>query len=99
MVCHLHLPPHGMASLRAGSHSRLRPIAVEYKTDLDHRISFLGEGWKNFLEATNLQIGQAVLITVRTMRTHVGQQVFVFDIIKDLVNYSSSDSDSDSEEY
>ena len=94
MVCHLHLPPHGMASLRAGSHSRLRPIAVEYKTYLNHRMSFLGEGWKNFVQATNLQIGEAVLITGRTTHTHV---VFVFDIIKDLV--SDSDSDLDSEEY
>ena len=90
MVCHLHLPPHGMASLRAGSHSRLRPIAVEYKTDLDHRMSFLGEGWKKFVQATNLQIRQAVLITGRTMHRHV---VFFFDIVKDLV------SDSNTEEY
>ena len=94
MVYHLPVPPCGMASLRAGSHSRLPPIAVEYKLDLDHRMSFLGEGWKNFLQATNLQIGQAVLITGRTRHTHV---VFVLDIIKDLV--SDSDSDSYSEEY
>ena len=64
-------------------------------------MSFLGEGWKNFVQATNLQIGQAVLITVRTTPTHDVQVVFVFDIIKDLVlvSDSSSDSDSDSEEY
>ena len=37
-----------MASLRAGSHSRLRPIAVNYKTNLDHRMSFLGEGLSGF---------------------------------------------------
>src|SRR3954466_9748400 len=94
MVFHLHLPPHGMASLRAGSHSRIRPIVVEYKTDLDHRMSFLGEGWKNFVQANNLQIGQALLIAARTTHMHV---VFIFDIIKDLVSDSHSDLDSDSD--
>ncbi|KAM0929084.1 hypothetical protein ACQ4PT_001843 [Festuca glaucescens] len=90
MVCHLNIPPHGFAELRAGA--RGRPTVVHYKTDWDHRISFAGDGWQHFLQTKHLQIGQAILITGRTMHTKVELNFFI-DIINDLESGSDSDSE------
>lgn len=82
-----------MVGLRVGARGGV--TAVEYKTDLDGRISFTTEGWKNFLQTEHLQIGQVILITARlTTRRHM-QMMFVIDIINDLASPSKSDSDSE----
>jgi hypothetical protein len=65
---------------------------VEYKTDVDDYISFIGEGWKNFFQTEHLQSGQAILITPRTCRDL--EMFFVIDIINDS---PSSGSVSDTE--
>ena len=94
MVCHLDLPQYGTVSLHAVADGVVRhcPTVVEYKTDLDQRISFTGDGWKNFVRISNLQIGQAILITARNTKTMADMQ-FVFEILTDLP------FDSDSVEY
>jgi hypothetical protein len=50
---HLDIPQDGSFGLRVGTHGSI--TAVEYKTDLDYRISFVGAGWKNFLQIEHLQ--------------------------------------------
>ena len=98
MVCHLDIPQYGSVALRAVAAGvvRHRPTVVEYKTDLDQHISFTGDGWKNFVRISNLQIGQAILITARNTETMADMQ-FVMEILKDLP--PDSDSDSYSVEY
>ena len=98
MVCHLDIPQYGSVALRvvADGVVRHRPIVVEYKTDLDQRISFTGDGWKNFIHISNLQIGQATLITARNTEIMTDMQL-VFEILTDLP--LDSDSDLDSVEY
>ena len=63
---------------------------------MDQRISFAAYGWKNFVCISNLQIGQAILITARNTETMADMQ-FVFEILTDLP--FDSDSDLDSVEY
>ena len=100
MVCHLDIPQYGVVALRAVADGvvRHRPTVVEYKTDLDQRISFAAYGWKNFVRISNLQIGQAILITARNTETMADMQL-VFEILTDLPFDSDSDSDLDSMEY
>ena len=95
MVCHLDIPPCGHANLRVDGGVHF-PTVIHYKTDWDQRISFLGDGWKNFVRISNLQIGQAILITARNTETMADMQ-FVFEILTDLP--FDSDSDLDSVEY
>jgi hypothetical protein len=90
MVCHLDIPQDGSVGLHGGTHGGI--TVIEYKTDLDYRISFIGEGWKNFLQTKHLHTGQTILITVRKCR-HL---MFVIEITNDLVS-SGSESESDSE--
>jgi hypothetical protein len=45
MVCHLDIPLNGSVGPRVGARGGV--TAIEYKTDLDYRIFFIGEGWKN----------------------------------------------------
>jgi hypothetical protein len=92
MVCHLDIPQDGSVGLHGGAHGGI--TIIEYKTDLDYRISFIGEGLKNFLQTKHLHIGQTILITVRKCR-HL-QLMFMIKITNDLVS-SGSESESDSE--
>jgi hypothetical protein len=64
MVFHLHIPQDGLVGLHVGARGGV--TVVEYKTDVDDRISFIAEGWKNFLQTEHQQTGQAILITPRT---------------------------------
>jgi hypothetical protein len=103
MVCHLDISPDGSVGLRVGTHSGV--TAVEYKMDLDYRISFIGEGWKNILQTEYLHIGQVVHVIVRKCRSRHLQLMFMIEIINDLASllmselesdsYSESDSDSE----
>jgi hypothetical protein len=92
MVFNLHIPQDGLVRLRV--EARRGITAVEYKMDVDDRISFLGEGWKNFLQSKHLQTGQAILITPRTTCRHL-QMIFFIDIINDS---ASSGLELDSED-
>jgi hypothetical protein len=60
MVCHLDIPQYGLVGLRVGAHGSI--TTVEYKMDLDYRISFVGGGWKYFLQTEHLHTRQAILI-------------------------------------
>jgi hypothetical protein len=87
MVHHLDIPQDGSVGLRVGAHGSV--TAIEYKTDLDYRISFVGGGWKNFLQTEHLHIGQAILIVARRCRSRHMQLMFVIEIINDLVSFGS----------
>jgi hypothetical protein len=63
MVFHQDILQDSLVKLCFGAHGGV--TAVEYKTDLDYRISFIGEGWKNFLQTENLHSGQAIPITAK----------------------------------
>jgi hypothetical protein len=96
MVCHLDIPQDGLVKLRVDAHGVI--TAVEYKTNLDYRISFIGEGWKNILQNKHLHTGQAILITGRNCRSRHMQLMFVIKIINDLASSRSMlEPDSDSE--
>jgi hypothetical protein len=64
--------------------------------DLDYCMSFIGEGWKNFLQAEHLHTGKAILIIARRCRSRHMQLMLAIEIINDLAS-SGSMSDSDSE--
>jgi hypothetical protein len=55
MVCHLDIPQDGSVGLHIDAHGSV--TAIEYKTDFDYLISFIGGGWKNFLQTENLHTG------------------------------------------
>jgi uncharacterized protein YoaH (UPF0181 family) len=89
---HLDIPQDGSIGPHVSAHDSV--TAVEYKTDLDYRISFVGGGWKNFLQTEHLHTGQAILIVARRCRSRHMQLMFVIEIINDL---ASSGSISESE--
>jgi hypothetical protein len=93
MVCQLDIPQDGLVGLHVGAHGSV--TAVVYKTDWDYRISFMGGGWKNFLQTEHLYTGQAIIIITRRCRSRHMQLMFVIEIINDLVS-SGSMSESDS---
>lgn len=54
---------------------------VEYKTVADGRIGFNGEDCRTFHQATNIQVGQAILVTGQTTTRSNFEIVLVIDII------------------
>jgi hypothetical protein len=96
MVCHLDIPQDGSIGLRVGAHDSV--TTIEYKMDLDYRISFVGGGWKNFLQTEHLHTGQAILIIARRCRSRHMQLMFVIEIINCFaLSRPMSESESDSE--
>lgn len=66
-----------------GVHLRARGVVTTcaYKADTDGRIILGAEGWKDFLVGKNLQVGQAVLVTIRNTARPNLRMMMVIDII------------------
>ena len=60
----LEIANEGLVGVRLGESGNVNTMA--YKTTKDGRFSFSKDAWKNFVETTNLSVGQAILITGKT---------------------------------
>ena len=84
MVDSLHIPTLGMAGLSVGNDDPGSPLTdVPYKTNIfDGRLIFDRHAWRAFhIEEDDLHVGQAVLITGRTIRRQGHNIMFVVDIL------------------
>ena len=52
-----------------------------YALDRDGRTVFSAAGWNNFLAGKNIQVGQAVLVTIRNTRRHGLRMMVVIELI------------------
>ena len=78
-VASLHIDNEGSLGVRLQVNGQVHTVA--YKTMGDGRIVFNIDGWRTFHQATNLQVGQAILVTGRTTTRRNLQIVLVIDII------------------
>ena len=52
-----------------------------YAVDMDGRTVFSVAGWNNFLAGKNLEVGQAILVTIRSTRRHDLRMMIVINLI------------------
>ncbi|XP_044378794.1 uncharacterized protein [Triticum aestivum] len=52
-----------------------------YALDKDGRTVFSAAGWNNFLAGKNLQVGHAILVTIRNTRRHALRMMVVINLI------------------
>jgi hypothetical protein len=79
MVSSLHIPDKGMIGVCVGDFE-VRDIA--YEIDTDGRLIFNKAGWREFhRDEDDLQVGQALLITARTIKRTGLNIMFIIDII------------------
>ena len=86
MVDSLHIPTSGVAGLSVGNDDPGSPLtAVPYQTNIFYgRLIFDRHAWRAFhVKEDDLQVGQAVLITARTIRRQGLNILFVLDILPD----------------
>ena len=77
--CGIELDEVGIAGLRLTARGPITNCA--YTLDTDGRTVFSATGWNNFLAGKNLQIGQAILVTIRNTRRHGLRMMVVIDLI------------------
>ena len=69
----------GIAGLRLTTRGSITTCA--YAVDTDGRTVFSAAGWNNFLVGKNLQVGHAILVTIRNTRRHGLRMMVVIDLI------------------
>ena len=69
----------GIAGLHLTTRSSI--INYVYAVDTDGRTVFSAVWWNNFLAGKNLQVGQAILVTIRNTRCHGLRMMVVIDLI------------------
>lgn len=91
----LEIAKEGLVGVRLGASGNVNTMA--YKTTKDGRFSFNKDAWKNFVETTNLSVGQAILITGKKDSQLNLEMMFVMNIIihssQALAESSESNSD------
>ena len=61
------IPPTGTLRVRIGEGGRF--TAVPYTTDSDRRIVLSSQAWREFHAPRHLEVGKAIVITLRTSHT------------------------------
>lgn len=79
LSCGIEANEAGYAGVRLTARGSVSTCA--YVADTDGRIVLSAVGWKNFLIGKNLQVGQAIIVTIRNTRRHDLRMMIVIDII------------------